>query len=239
MYDFIDIEKNIKTKKMNNSGIIRHLKSLKKNDNTPNQMAKKSEGRISLLISLIAIFFTGLSIYFQFFYEKYDLRIYIISADFDYKSNFNYKIVYHNKSNQNATILRNTIVFYQDSTDIESKSIYFCSNEPKQSFNEEFDPVVLEENKQIFREVKQPINFKNVFSKKNINYKDTIRVSLAVGFINETGNYSTNYIPLGWVKLDSINQPENYSFNYSSYELLSTSYRTGTLRTVEKISISK
>jgi hypothetical protein len=133
--------------------------------------------------------------------------------------------------------LRNTIVFYQDSTNIDGKSIYFSSNEPKQSFIEEFDPVVLEENKQIFREVKQPIIFKNVLNRKNINYKDTIRISLAVGFINETGNYSTNYFPLGWVKLDSINQPENYSFDYSSYELLSTSYRSNTSRIVERTRI--
>lgn len=222
---------------MNNSGIIRHLKNLKKNDNTSNITMKKRESDISLFLSLIAIFLSGLSIYFQFFYENYDLRINFISAEFDNKSNLNYKIIYHNKSNQNATILRNTIVFYQDSTNIGSKSIYFSSNKPKQSFNEEFDPVVLEENKQIFREINQPINFKNVLNKKNINYNDTIRISLAVGFINETGNYSTNYIPLGWVKLDSINQPENYSFDYSSYELLSTSYRSSTSRIVEKTSI--
>ncbi|WP_366185766.1 hypothetical protein [Flavobacterium ovatum] len=215
---------------MKNSGIIRYLKKLEKKE-FPKE--KNSDNGISFFLSLIAIAISGVSFYYQFFYESYDIKVNFISADFDDNSNLNFKMVYHNKSTLNATILRNTVVFYQDSTKIDSKSIFFYKDKFKQSFVEEFDPIVLDRDKQIYREISQPINFNNIYSKNIINLKDTIRISLAIGFLDEFGNYATSYIPMGWVTLDSLNNPESYSFTYLSKTLYVDTYRSGNSKTVE------
>jgi hypothetical protein len=206
-------------------------KSRQLNKEKVNLTSIKPIERFSLLLSLIAIGVSFAALYFQFFYEKIEVRTSFISSNFVNDSILISKILYHNKGNQYSTILRNEIVFYQNTKDIENKGIFFSKNAPKQVFEECFDPIVLLPGQQLFREIVQPFNFKNVNLKEiQIRVKDTIRIALVVGFINNDGLYSINNIPIGWLLLDTNLTMKYFSVEYKSAVLIGNTYRSNTYR---------
>ncbi|MDR0227474.1 MAG: hypothetical protein LBI72_00160 [Flavobacteriaceae bacterium] len=219
--------------RIGNSGNIRFLKKINENL-LKNKADNQKTNNFSELISYLALIVSCISIYFQFFYEKHDIRANFISATFK-NDTLIYNVVYHNKSNQDATILRNSLIFHQlkneEIADAKSGFILFKRNSNEQIFNEEFDPIVLNLGTQLYKEIKQPFDFNTIYKDTLINIKDTLNISLAIGFINEYGNYSINYLDLGWVLLASLKQPKYYKFNYISKELLSETYRSSSFRT--------
>jgi hypothetical protein len=193
---------------------------------------KNSADGMTLFISLVAIAISLFTLYFQFFYEKNELRINFVSASFENDSTLISQMVYHNKGNTYATVLGNKIVFYQDSNTIENKSITFSKQNGEQSFETAFEPLVLSPGQQVYKEIDQPFNFKKIIPKHiPINFKEKIRMALAISYINsENGLYTTNYIPIGWLRLDSNLRVQGFNVDYKTELLTSDRYYSGVYR---------
>ena len=212
-------------------GLRNIQKEIEKTNTTDSNSKSKPIERWTLFISLVAIIVSAVSLYFQFFYEKYDLRANFISASFINDTSLVATIVYHNKGNSYSTVLGNSVIFYQDSINIEKNSFQFIDNKTVQQYNETFDPLVLTPGQQIHRDIRQYFDFKKFnFSELSINPTLNIKLALAINYINENGYYSTNFIPIGWLKLDSTMQVDDYSVKYKTEILNSDTYNTGMSR---------
>jgi hypothetical protein len=204
------------------------LQDVKKRQSETQEAVAKPVEKWTLLLSLLAIITSGITLYFQFFYEKNDLRANFISAEFTNDSTLVSTIIYHNKGNSYATVLGNSIVFYQDSSDIENKSFQFNDNKIIQDYHERFDPLILSPGQQIHKNISQVFNFNHLnFKEFSIDPSVKVKLALAINYINHNGYYSTNFIPVGWVKLDSNLHVDDYIVNYKTEILSSDTYYTG------------
>lgn len=178
----------------------------------------------TLALSLIAVVVSIATLYVQFFYERHLTTASFIDLDFDTDSLISSKIIYHNKGNQYETILRNTIIFHQAKNLSKKQEIRFSLREasPAISYREEFDPVVLSPGQQVYRDIKQPFDFRLIENELNLN--DTIRLSAEIGYLNNNGYYSTNVIPMGWLLLDSQKTVKYWKAEYMVQELESDEY---------------
>jgi hypothetical protein len=203
---------------MNNSnpGLIRSLKRIEKNG----IIGKKGDLRVqslSFFLSVIALIVSGSSIYFQFFHEDFDLNASLLNAEV-YEDSLNLSLIYHNKGNQDATIISSRIFFYSDSNRANPKNhFYFVSNK--------IEPYILSPGKQIFINLKQKVYFDEVvYSKYNLSREDTIRVNLGIQFLNDNSLQSEREIECGWITLDSLNNIEYWLLNYQRIKLESDEY---------------
>ena len=185
----------------------------------------KSHDRLSLLVSILAIGISLMTLYFQFFYEKYHLIASIVDGTFDNDTTLVTKVIYHNKGNQHSTITQNVIYFYQDSTDIENKAFYFSSIKPEISYKDEYDPIVLTPGQQIYRDINQPINFKTInYKSLNIDPNKDIKMAIKIGFINDDGFLSAKIIPIGWLMLDTSFSVRYWNVDFVTKNLESDSH---------------
>lgn len=220
--------------KFNQGSFLKALKQILQDVNSSSKSKNQSSSvkpieRWALFLSSLAILISGITLYFQFFYEKYDLRVNFISATFKNDSTLVSTLVYHNKSNTHATVLGSSMVFYQDSTDIENNSFQFSKDKNLQYYKEEFNPIVLTPGQQIHRDILNFFYFKELNHYKDlpINTKSKIKLALAIDYINESGRYSTNFIPVGWISLDSAFDINDYNVVYTTETLKSDWYYTG------------
>jgi aromatic ring-cleaving dioxygenase len=181
---------------------------------------------LSLIFSIVAI---CVPIYYQIYFEKNDTSVSFINASFDNDTLLTAHVVFNNKGNKYATILRNNIVFYQQNIDSlennEDSAIKFSAKKAKVIFDDELDPVVLEPGQQLYRKVGQSFDFKLVnFKSKKINPKDTIKIGLIVGFLSQSGYHSSNILPMGWILLDSNFQKRKWKLDFTLKKLESNKY---------------
>jgi len=143
---------------MSNSAIIRQLKRLDKN-NKEEDKSKGTKNTIANLFSFVALLVSITAIYFQFFYERYSLNASLIDATI-YSDSLSFNLIYHNKGNQDATIIKSELIFYNDvDKSKEAMHINFVS-EPQ-------EPYILPPGKQIFKVVKQKVYFDDPQIKTN------------------------------------------------------------------------
>ncbi len=224
--EFKYLFKIMEIKKIKHSRIINIKSKAFRKEKKNNK--KASQDNTSLLISFLAICISLLTLYFQFFYEKYHLLASVVDGTFENDSILTAKVIYHNKGNQHSTIVSNTVIFYQDSTDIENKGFYFSPTEVIHSTEDNYEPIVLTPSQQIYRDINQPVNFKGINSKLlNIDPYNAIRIGIKFGFINNNGMHSTSIVPIGWLSLDSTFQIKKWNIDFTSQNLESDSYYSG------------
>ena len=210
--------------KREQNNFLKRLSQINQNEGHSTKQIEK----LTFMISLFAIVISCITLYFQFFYEKNDLRANFISADFKNDSTLISTIVFHNKGNTYSTVLGNTIVFYQDTTNIENTCFEFDSMRRAQDYSENFEPFVLVPGQQIHKDIHQSFDFTKLnFAAFKINPKLKIKLALAISYINKYGFYSTSFIPVGWVQINSFFQIEDFSVEYRSETLSSDTYYSG------------
>jgi len=183
---------------------------------------------LSLIVSVIAICAT---VYFQIFFENNETSASFINGTIKHDTTLIAHIIYNNRGNRYATILRNTIIFYQKEDSVEkneSNGIKFNSKSER-IYDDELDPIVMSPGQQLYRKLNQSIDFKNIdFKTENINPRDTIQIGLIVGFLSPSGYHSSNILKMGWLKLDTVYKIKNWSFHFINKKLESDSYWSDT-----------
>lgn len=200
---------------INNSGLIRQLK--KANQEVP--ISEKKEKRdSSFFISVLALLISVASIYFQFFYEKFNLSTSLIDAEV-YKDSISLDLIYHNKGNQDATITNTEIFFYSD------------KNKNKQTNHIEFnnknqEPYILPPGKQIFKKFVQQVYFMedSLLIKTQTNIKDTIRIQLRISYLRDNSLEGEKVVSCGWITLDNQNKIDNWLIKYQKINLDSDTF---------------
>lgn len=203
----------------NNSGLIRSINKLNKNV-TPKQNSVEKKDR-TYAISVLALVISVASIYFQFFYKSHNLKASLIDATIDNDS-IKLNIIYHNRGNQDATIIGSHIFFYSDKTEKSPKyHIEFINKE-----NDKLPPFILSSGKQVFHNFTQKVYFdeNKLLTENRIGNKDTIRVLLRINYINSSSLQSENITECGWITLDSLNKINHWSIDYKNINLDYDSY---------------
>lgn len=200
----------------NNSGLIRQLKNLK--GDTPQEEKKDKKFDASLLISLLALIISILSIYFQFFYEKFHLNTSLIDAEV-YKDSISLDLIYHNKGNQDATITNTEIFFYSDKN--KKKDINHIEFNNKNQ-----EPYILSPGKQMFKKFVQQVHFMedSLLIKTQTNIKDTIRIQLRVSYLRDNSLEGEKVVDCGWIILDDQSRIDNWLIKYQKINLDSDTY---------------
>ena len=185
----------------------------------------KSE-KFSLIISLIAIVIAFGTLYFQFFYEKYEIRLSVIDSEINYSvPEIETKIVYHNSGNIFTTITQNYLIFYQDKDDYHNKGIKFSNISNDVFYKEIYDPIVLKPGEQKLKALKTKYFFNKVdFNHFNIDKSKEINVGIIIGFLNNDGLQTNELIELGWIKLDSLNNIDKFHFDFTNRKLQGYGY---------------
>ncbi len=201
---------------MNNSSIIRQLKKLSKNSTNVNP--EKPTNASTNLIAFLALIISLLSMYFQFFYERFDLNASLIDVEIK-KDTIGLNLIYHNKGNQDATIISSEIYFYSDKNkNIMSNYIQFI--------NKKQEPYILSPGKQIFKNFIQKVHFDedDILKRNWTKNKDTLRVELIIKYLRDNSLQAEKRIKCGWITLDSINKINSWFINYQKIELDSDEY---------------
>lgn len=205
---------------MNNSGLVRQLKILKKRSEP-----KKVEEKNSInFISLVALVISILSIYFQFFYEGFNLNASIIDTKVN-NDTISLDLIYNNKGTQDATIINTEIFFYSDKNKLKKDNhIEFIHD--KQI------PYILSSGKQVFTTLNQKVYFseKDLLSKSKTNNRDTLRINLRVSYLNDNSLQSEKIAECGWITLDSANSIDYWFIKYQKINLDSDEYFVGSYR---------
>jgi hypothetical protein len=207
----------------------RHLKpetnhSLRRKRQQTNP-APSNYGCLTTLISIVAISISCLTLYYQFFYEKHELIASIVDGEFEGDSILVTNVIYHNKGTQHGTIVQNTIYFHQNSSDIENKGFHFTPSAPKICYKDDFDPVVLLPGQQLYKSIVQPFRLNRIDYKSfNMDPGEPIKISLLVGYINDKGTRTAEFIPMGWVKIDTTHRITSWNIDFTSKTLESDSH---------------
>lgn len=192
---------------------------------------------LSMLLSIAAISISGLTLYFQFFYERYNLTARFVRGDFINDSTFVVGIIYNNKGNQYSTILTNNVDFYNADTSKPIKVIDSTSGtsvhkplfikivpaynaSSKQERQIKYNPEVLSPGQQVYREFINPVHFDSLaLIGSSLNLYDTIRISVTIGFINREGYSAYQTLDVGWLTLDPEFRVQSYQLSYEAKEL--------------------
>ncbi len=207
---------------MKNTGIIRELKHISKKIDKQQKVKynekQKQPKRTSYFLSFIAIIISLISIYLQFFYYNYDLTANLVDGDYKNDSLF-YQIIYHNKGNQDATILSSKIQFYSKNSISQI------------SFKQRETPLIISSRRQVYELMKFSTDFKNYNLKSlEVNEKDTISVELVFEFLNQNNHPAEKKINCGWIILDEKKKVKYYSTDLNSIILESDYYFTRAYR---------
>ena len=205
---------------MSNQGLIRALKRIEKNSKTDLPEKKKD---LSLLLSMLAIFISMLTIYFQFFYYHYDLNASFVGGGVE-NDTLHFQIIYHNKGNQDATIIKSQIWYYSDSNKDKPENHFGFKNKFK-------DPFILTSGNQKFYEILEPANFQIFdFNENETNSNDTLRIQIQFRFMNDNNLLSEKETTVGWITLDSLKKINYYSLTFENLNLQTDSYISGAFR---------
>lgn len=201
---------------LSNTGLIRQFKQLNKNNNRVKKPIRKP-----VFWSFVAIVISLISLYSQFFFINHDLRLNLVDGDYK-KDTLRYQIIYHNRGNQDATILTSSIELYKKD---KKKTSSIKLEQRKTS-------LILSSGRQKYEEMKIPADLSNYdLSSWGFNWKDTLAVELSFQFLNDNSYPSEQRFECGWIKLDSTKQIEYYLTNLNSIELESDIFFTRTYRT--------
>ena len=200
----------------NNSGIIRQLRNL--GFETPQNENDNKKFDTSLLISLLALIISILSIYFQFFYEKFNLSTSLIDAEV-YKDSISLDLIYHNKGNQDATVTNTEIFFYSDKNKTKHVNHIEFNNKNQ-------EPYILSPGKQLFKKFVQQVYFieDSLLIKTQTNIRDTIRIQLRVSYLRDNSLEGEKIVNCGWITLDNQRKIDNWLIKYQKINLDSDTY---------------
>ncbi|GAA0875590.1 hypothetical protein GCM10009118_19990 [Wandonia haliotis] len=206
--------------RQNSHGIIRALRRVEKNST---QETNEKKGGSGNFISFLALIISIVALYFQFFYYHYDLNASFISGGYENDS-LRLHIIYHNKGNQDGTILKAEVWYFSDSNVERPKNhLGFRSK-----LN---DPVILPPGSQEFHIISEPTDFKIFdFEKNNTNPFDTLRIQLQFRYLNDYNLLSEKEEIVGWVTLDSNKQVDYYSLSFKNIILETDTYISETYR---------
>ncbi len=202
---------------MSTTGLIRQLKLLNKNKGNREIKPVKRP----MFWSFLAIVISLISLYSQFFFVNHDLRVNLVDGDYT-KDSLRYQIVYHNRGNQDATILKSKIELY-------------LKNKKKASslkLEQRKTPLILSAGRQNYEEMKFSADFSNYnLQFWGVNWTDTLAVKLSFEFLNDNNYPSEKHFECGWIKLDSTKKVEYYLTEMNSIELESDEFYVRTYRT--------
>ncbi|KAF9657920.1 hypothetical protein ABHQ57_08825 [Tenacibaculum sp. ZH5_bin.1] len=205
---------------MNNSGIIRQLKELKKYNS--NNSEKKPRGD-SNFISFLALIVSCIALYFQFFYYHYDLKTAFVSGGIENDS-LNVNLVFHNQGNQDATVIYSRLWFYPKSH-IEKPKSHLGFRDKKSN------PFVLSKGEQKFHKINEPIDFKVFdFQEKGMDSRDTLKIELELRYLNNLNLITEKKEIIGWLTLDKGMKIEYFSLSFKNIEMESDTYISRTYR---------
>lgn len=189
-------------------------------------MKRMSSENFTIFLSVLALSISGVTMYFQFFYENYSISTSFIGGGFSNDSTLTVRIIYNNKGTRYATILGTNVIVYSYKETSKS-GLKMSTSDSKWIETDEFQPVILNPGQQFYQELKQPADFNKLYSTTlPFSYWDTIGIALNFSFINSDGQYADKQLPIGWLLLSTNEnyRPEFWEFNYSVLELKSEKY---------------
>ena len=176
----------------------------------------KPSSNFSNIIAIIALIASFGSIYLQFFYENFDLNVSVIEEHLAHDSLI-VDLIYHNKGNQDATILKSEILF----KDKEQKIVY-ASNRKKQSKE---GPFIIAPAKQVFESLSNTMDMKKLKYAGNKTQKiDTFIVIIRTVFLNQNSMQADKEHEIGWISYRKNGKVESYTINYQKISLPTDSY---------------
>jgi len=145
-----------------------------------------------VVLSIIAILISAAGIYFQFFYEKFDMNVSLIENNVSNDS-LQWSLIYNNKGNQDGTIISTSIFVYTGKNMLKkSKRLY-----PIQHFKE---PCILPPNKQMYVTPKVLMNFsKQTLQEHGIKETDTLNIGLDIQYLGDNLLQSEVIKNCGWI----------------------------------------
>lgn len=166
----------------------------------------------------MAITIASATLYFQFFHEKYEIRLSVIDSEISFSTpEIETKIMYHNSGNIFTTVTQNYLTFYQDKAEYHNKGIKFSNTSNDVIYKETYDPIVLKPGEQNLKTIETKYFFDKVdFSRYEIDKSKEINVEIVIGFLNKEGLQTTELVELGWIKLDSLNNIDKYHFDFTN-----------------------
>ena len=169
-------------------------------------------------IAILALFISLVSIYFTFFYKDHNLTVSLIDSHVPYpREEISVQLLYHNQGNVYSTIIQDYLTFYQDE-DWANKGVIFDKKE--HVFQIDYNPVILKPGEQYLRKLTSEINFNKIDTTlRKLNFHEKINVGLVATYITEKGLRNTEMFPIGYVKLDSLNQIDRYKIKYDIFDL--------------------
>jgi len=178
---------------------------------------KSHSDNFSFILSLIAITLSVVTIYLQFFYNKFDLNVSLIDETVSADS-LQLSLIYNNKGNHDATILSSEIFLY-------SKNNLMRKEKRLYPIQKNTDPQVLAPNKQLYVAQKVNLVFSEVDLRKyGINVTDTLKVGLDVQYLRDNLLQGEVIRNCGWITMDKANSVSDYLIQYQKISLDANDY---------------
>ncbi|MFT3995568.1 MAG: hypothetical protein QM660_14755 [Dysgonomonas sp.] len=152
--------------------------------------------------TVISVFSVGLTIYFQFFYVKNDISLYIVSLDRNEVGTINISLILHNKGNVDISIINCQVLYV---------------NHQRLSFLEDsdlFTPFVIKEKEQII------VNVISKIPEIPHDINEEVRIKMKINYVNYKGEFFTDSFYFGEIYINNKFDILNSFIDYTPHKLL-------------------
>lgn len=156
---------------------------------------------IALGAILIAIISLALTIYFQYFYKKEEVNVYIASISKGSSNTICINYIFHNKGNQDISILKYQTLYKKN----QSFSVY--------DDVDNFEPIILKKQDQLLVKVISSIPI------IQHNTEDDIRLVAHINYINSEGACFLDHFKIGEIEIDENQNIKNSFIEYAPHKL--------------------
>lgn len=153
---------------------------------------------IAIIISVISVILT---IYYQFFYVKSEISLYIVSLDKNKVGFINVSLILHNKGNVSISIIKCQVLYV---------------NNEKHSFIEDsdiFTPFVIKEKEQII------VNLVSKIPEIPHDMNEELGVKMKINYVNYKGEFFTDNFSWGEIYINNQFDILNSFIDYTPHEL--------------------
>lgn len=153
---------------------------------------------LALIVSVISF---GLTIYFQFFYVKNDINLYIVSLDKNEVGTINVSLILHNKGNVNVSIINCQILY------VNHQNMSFFED------SDSFSPFVIKEKEQII------VNVISKIPEIPHDINEELRIEMKIKYMNYKGELFTDVFYWGEIYINNQFDILNSFIDYTPHKL--------------------
>lgn len=156
---------------------------------------------IASIAIIVSVFSVILTIYFQFFYVKSEISLYIVSLDKNEVGFINVSLILHNKGNVNISIIKCQVLYV---------------NNKNQSFIEDsdiFTPFVIKEREQII------LNVVSKIPEIPHDINEELGIKMKINYVNYKGEVFTDIFSWGEIYINDKFDILNSFIDYTPHKL--------------------